>query len=96
MYFDRRQENKNYKTTLNFLLIVFFIYIAYIIESSPLQKTRRSIYLLLGLGVILLFIKLNVTKESLLKMKDQLTLKRGQTEKKDPVKEFIEYIVFLI
>lgn len=96
MYFDRRRENKNYKTTLNFLLIVFFIYIAYIIESSPLQKTRRSIYLLLGLGVILLFIKLNLTKESLLKMKDKFTLKRGQTENKDPVKEFIEYILFLI
>lgn len=96
MYSNRRRENKNYKTLLNFLLIVFFIYIAYIIESSPLQKTRRSIYFLLAFGVVVVFIKLNVTRESLLNLKEQFTLRRAQTEKKDPVMEFVEYILLLI
>ena len=96
MYSNRRRENKNYKTLLNFLLIVFFIYIAYIIESSPLQKTRRSIYFLLAFGEVVVFIKLNVTRESLLNLKEQFTLRRAQTEKKDPVMEFVEYILLLI
>lgn len=85
-----KKDNPNYKTLLNFLLIFFFIYIAYIIEQSPLQRTRKTIYLLLGCLIILLFIQINFSKDSLLKIKEKLTFKKHLTPQKDEVRDFIE------
>lgn len=76
------------KYFLNAFLIVFFIYASYIIEISPVYTTRTTVYLLMILAVIGIFVKINFT--AIKEFKNNMTFKQQPSKETDEIRDFVE------
>ncbi len=61
---NRKEAKEKSKNLLNICLVIFFIYTAYIIQESKIKNTRITIYFCILIMILLLFIKLNISKEN--------------------------------
>ena len=91
----QRQENKEKtKNLLNICLVIFFFFFSYIIQESKFFNTRTTIYLCILICILLLFIKLNVSKENFTYFIDWINkiffkIKPIESEKNDEIKNLI-------
>jgi len=97
---NKKEAKEKSKNLLNICLVIFFIYIAYIIQESKIFNTRTTIYFCILITILLLFIKINFSKENFdyfinwIK-KTIFKIKPNDINQNDFIKSFIMYNIFL-
>jgi protein-S-isoprenylcysteine O-methyltransferase Ste14 len=85
---SRKKEIKN---ILNIILVLFFVYLCYVIETHKHStgNIRIGVYLCLVILVLAVFIKVNFTLKQIQEFYNS-KWKVNTKDKKDEIKEFIE------
>ena len=84
-------KKKELKNVLNIILVLFFVYLCYVIETHKRNtgNIRIAVYLCLVILVLTVFIKVNFTLKQIQEFYKS-KWKANPKDKKDEIKEFIE------
>lgn len=83
-------KRKNVFLILNFILFIFFIYVAYIIEGADKYDNRIIIYIFLLFFVLGTLLKINLSGERLEQIFIYLKFKSKNQSQTDDIKEYVE------